>query len=51
MDIEYVSLAFSIILNNEVFGHNTQIDSCKKCNKKIEISYIVENKKIRKNSC
>ena len=36
----YCLQAISIVLNNEVFGHNTQIDSCKKCNKKIEISYM-----------
>ncbi len=43
----YCLQAISIVLNNEIFGHNSQIDSCKKCNKEIEISYIVENKKIK----
>ncbi len=43
----YCLQAISIILNSEVFGHNAQINSCKKCNKNIEISYIVENKKIK----
>ena len=43
----YCLQAISIILNNEVFGHQTLIDNCKKCEKEIEVSYIVENKKIK----
>ena len=43
----YCLQAISIVLNNEVFGHQTLIDNCKKCEKEIEVSYIVENKKIK----
>lgn len=43
----YCLKAISIVLNNEIFGHQTVIDNCKKCEKEIEISYIVENKKIK----
>lgn len=43
----YCLKAISIVLDNEIFGHQTVIDNCKKCEKEIEISYIVENKKIK----
>lgn len=43
----YCLQAISIVLNNEVFTHQIVIDNCKKCEKEIEISYIVENKKIK----
>ncbi len=43
----YCLQAISIVLNNEVFGHQTLIDNCKECEKEIEFSYIVENKKIK----
>ena len=43
----YCLQAISILLDNEIFGHQTVIDNCKKCEKEIEVSYIVENKKIK----
>ena len=43
----YCLQAISIVLNNEAFGHQTLIDNCRKCEKEIEVSYIVENKKIK----
>ena len=43
----YCLQAISIVLDEELFGHQTVIDNCKKCEKEIEISYIVENKKIK----
>ena len=43
----YCLQAISIVLDVELFGHQTVIDNCKKCEKEIEVSYIVENKKIK----
>ena len=43
----YCLKAISIVLDNEIFGHQTVIDNCKKCEKEIEVSYIIENKKIK----
>ena len=43
----YCLQAISIVLDEELFGHQTVIDNCKKCEKQIEVSYIVENKKIK----
>ena len=43
----YCLQAISIVLDEELFGHQTVIDNCKKCEKEIEVSYIVENKKIK----
>ena len=35
--------AISISLDIDFYGHKGIIADCKKCNKKIEVSYIVEN--------
>ena len=43
----YCLQAISIVLDEELFGHQTVIDNCKKCEKEIEVSYIIENKKIK----
>ena len=43
----YCLQAISIVLDVKPFGHQTVIDNCKECNKQIEVSYIVENKKIK----
>ena len=39
--------AISIPLDIDFYGHKSVISDCKKCNKKIEISYIVEKNEIK----
>ena len=39
--------AISIPLDIDFYGHKIVISDCKKCNKKIEVSYIVENDEIK----
>ena len=39
--------AISIPLDIDFYEHKSIIADCKKCNKKIEVSYIVENGEIK----
>ncbi len=43
----YCLQAISILLDDDFYGHETVIDDCEACKKAIEISYIVENGKIK----
>lgn len=43
----YCLQAISILIDCIDYGHETVINNCKECNKEIEVSYIVENKKIK----
>ena len=43
----YCLEAISISLDIDFYGHKSIIADCKKCNKKIEVSYIVENAEIK----
>ncbi len=43
----YCLKAISILLDSNIYGHKTIEEDCKICSKSIEVSYIVENKKIK----